>query len=70
MHLERIKPTKYRITLHSYELAALISAARWITDGAQGELPGDATEQLTEILTAYDAELKRINKPDPNEQST
>ncbi|MDR8394321.1 hypothetical protein NC796_24445 [Aliifodinibius sp. S!AR15-10] len=70
MHLERIRPTKYRITLHSYELAALISAARWITDGAEGELTREATEQLKDILTAYDTELKRINKPDPNEQST
>lgn len=61
MQLERIRPTTYRITLHTYELAALVSAARWVVDGAKGDLPQEATEQLSQILAAYDEESKRIN---------
>ena len=61
MHIERTRPTTFRITLHTYELAALISAARWVVDGAKGELPREATEQLSQILAAYDQESKHIN---------
>lgn len=45
--------------MHAYELAALISAARWTVNGAKGELPEEATEQLSKILAAYDAETKK-----------
>lgn len=64
MQLERLRPTTYRITVHTYELAALVSAARWVVDGAKGELPAEATEQLTQILAAYDKESKRISNQD------
>ena len=64
MRLERIRPTQFRITLHAYELAALISAARWVADGAKGELPQEATEHLSQILADYDAESGRLNKPE------
>lgn len=66
MQLERLTPTKYRITLHAYELAAIISAARWIADGAKGELPSEAVEKLSRIVATYDAESKRINKQQEN----
>lgn len=61
MQLERTRPTTYRITLHTYELAALVSAARWVVDGARGELPQEATEQLSQVLAAFDKESKRIS---------
>ncbi len=64
MHLERIRHTTFRITLHAYELAPLISAARWIVDGKKGELPKEAVEHLRQILADYDKESKRISRQD------
>ncbi len=61
MKLERIRPTTFKVTLHTYELAALISAARWAVDGAEGELPREARGQLSNILADYDSESERIN---------
>ncbi len=62
MRLESVDSTKYRVTLHTYELAALISAARWVVNGAEGEMPNEAREQLSQIIHSYDAESERINK--------
>lgn len=62
MQIERIRPTTYRMTLHTYELAALISAARWITEGAEGELLPEVKEQMTQILASYDAESQRLRQ--------
>ncbi|WP_138429586.1 hypothetical protein [Fodinibius saliphilus] len=62
MRLESVDSTKYRVTLHTYELAALISAARWVVNDAGGEIPNEAREQLSRIVNSYDAESKRINK--------
>ena len=59
MKLERVRPTAMRVTLHPFELAALISAARWVVDGAQGELPAEATDQLRRLLNDYDEEVSR-----------
>jgi hypothetical protein len=59
MQLERVRPTAWRVTLHPLELAALISAARWVDDGAQGELPPEARRQLRAVLERYDAALRR-----------
>ena len=67
MNLERTRPTTFKVTLHAYELAALISAARWAVDGAKGELPGEAKEQLSQILADYDSESQRINKKTESE---
>lgn len=64
MHLERTRHTTFRITLHSYELATLVSSARWIVDGRKGELPEEAVEHLKEILADYDKESKRISQQD------
>lgn len=64
MNIEHMKSSTYRITLHTYELAALVSAARWAVDGAEGELPKEARQQLSQILAAYDAEMKQMNNPE------
>ena len=48
-----------RVTLHSLELAALIAAARWAVDGAEGDLPSDAVDELRQVLASYDTELTR-----------
>lgn len=64
MQLEKVSSDAYRITLHTYELSALVTAARWVAEGAEGGLPPEATEQLSKVLAAYDTEVKRVNKQD------
>ena len=59
MKLERIRPTAWRMTLHPLELAALVSAARWATSGADGELSPEAVEQLRSVLDRYDHAVAR-----------
>jgi hypothetical protein len=66
MQLERVRPMVIRITLHAYEATALITAARWVADGAEGELPEEALEQLREVLAGYDAALSRIDAASRN----
>lgn len=62
MTIEKLKPTVLRITLHAYEIAALVSAARWVTEGAKGELPEEAVEQIQDVIQNYDAERKKLTK--------
>lgn len=64
MQLEQFRATTYRITLSTYELAALISAARWVANGAEGDLPNEATEHLSQIVADYDSESERNANPD------
>ena len=59
MKLERVDPHRLRLELHSVELTALVAAARWVADGADGELPSAAVDQLRQVLVSYDAELAR-----------
>ena len=59
MKIERIHPTVVRVELHWMELTALVAAARWVADGAEGELPSAAVDQLRQVLVRYDAELAR-----------
>lgn len=58
MHIERIRPTVFQVTLHAYELSALVAAARWAVE--EGELPPDAQEQLEEVLAHYEAERQQL----------
>jgi len=55
VQIEQIRPTMLRITLHVYELGALIAAARWIVEGTEGRLSGEAVEHLRQVLANYDA---------------
>lgn len=59
MTVERLRPTVLRVTLHAFELGALIAAARWVAEGAEGELPADAREQLRDVVEGYDAAVQR-----------
>ena len=52
MQLERVRPSVLRLTLHAYELAALIAAARLVAE--KDELPEEAAEQLRRVLASYD----------------
>lgn len=46
MRIERPRPLVFRVTLHAYELSALVAAARWVVEGAENELPAEAVDQL------------------------
>jgi hypothetical protein len=52
-------------------MATLMAAARWAGEGGQGELSQEATEQLRQVLGAYEAEVRRLNQPvtDPLQKS-
>jgi predicted DNA-binding transcriptional regulator YafY len=54
VQLERVRPTVLRLTLHAYELAALIAAARLVAQKGEEELPEEAAQQLRQVLASYD----------------
>jgi hypothetical protein len=55
VQIERPRPTQLRLTLHIAEAAALIASARWVAQGAEGELPDEAIADLRKVLAKYDA---------------
>lgn len=59
MTIERPRPTVLRVTFHAYELATLVAAARWVVEGAIGELPADVVSQLRQVLVSYDEAMGR-----------
>jgi hypothetical protein len=59
VELERERPTAWRVTLHPLELATLISAARWVTAGTEGNLPPESLDQLRAVLERYDRAIAR-----------
>lgn len=60
MELDRVRPTVLRMTLHAYELAGLMAAARYVVDSAPPEVPDGAREQLRGLLADYDEGLRRL----------
>jgi predicted DNA-binding transcriptional regulator YafY len=54
VQIERVRPTVLRLTLHAYELAALIAAARLVAQKGEEELPEEAAQQLHQVLASYD----------------
>ena len=48
-----------RLTLHAYELAALIAAARLVAQKGEEELPEEAAQQLRQVLASYDEASRR-----------
>lgn len=65
MQIERLRPTVLRVTLHAYEMATLAAAARWVADGAEGELNPEVREQLEDVLDGYDQALRGL-EPGPD----
>jgi len=59
VHVERVRPSVLRLTLHAYELAALIAAARLVAQKGEEELPEEAAEQLRRVLASYDEATRR-----------
>ncbi len=62
MRLEHLRPAALRVTLHTYELSALVAAARWVVEGAEGELPEEARDQLRKVLESYDQEARQLTE--------
>jgi hypothetical protein len=62
VQVERVRRNVIRLTLHAYEAAALVAAARWIVDGADGELTPVALEQLRQVLASYDEGLRQADR--------
>jgi hypothetical protein len=60
LRIESSQTGSFRVTLHAYELSALVAAARWAVEGAEGELSPGAREQLRKVLSSYDDELRRV----------
>lgn len=60
MKVEQERQGVYRLTVHALELATLISAARWVEEGAGGQLPEEARAQLRDVLDSYDREFTRL----------
>jgi hypothetical protein len=56
--IERMRPAVLQVTLSAYELAAVMAAARWVVEGAQGELAPEAVEPLRQVLASYDAAVR------------
>jgi len=61
MRIDKLRPTVFQVTLHAYELSALVAGARWAAE--QDDLPADAREQLEGVLADYDAELTQTEEP-------
>jgi hypothetical protein len=59
MRIQRIRPAVLEVTLHAYELSALIAAARWAVEGGRGEMEAEALDQLRQVLTNYDEALRK-----------
>jgi predicted DNA-binding transcriptional regulator YafY len=59
VQLERVRPSVLRLTLHAYELAALIAAARLVAQKGEEELPEAAAQQLRQVLASYDEASRR-----------
>ena len=58
--LERPRPTVLRVTLGTYEMAALMAAVRWTVEGQPGDLTTEAKGHLKQVLASYDAEMERL----------
>lgn len=61
MKLERDDRDLVRLTAHPYELATLISAARWAARSREEGLDGDAGTRLRALLAQYDEQVRRLN---------
>ncbi|MCH9652001.1 MAG: hypothetical protein K0U98_27475 [Deltaproteobacteria bacterium] len=60
MFVERLRPMTFQVTLHAMELATLISAARCVVEGRQGELTPEARGQMKRVLEGYDRQHRRL----------
>ena len=64
MKVERVRPSVLRVTLHVYEMATLMAAARWAVEKGGEELPAESLEQLRQVLGSYDEAMRTIEISD------
>ena len=64
MQVERVRPTVLHITLHVYEMATLMAAARWAVEKGEEELPPESLEQLRLVLGSYDEAMRSTEASD------
>jgi hypothetical protein len=62
--VERVRPSVLCITLHVYEMATLVAAARWAMENGADELPPESLEQLRLVLESYDGAIRAIDVAD------
>lgn len=60
MHIEKRHNLIYHLTISGYELAALISLARWVAEGSRGELTDEAISQLKQVVLNYDRAVENL----------
>ena len=60
MHIEKKRSLIYHLTISGYELATLISLARWVAEGAEGELTPEALCQLKQVVSNYDRAAEQL----------
>jgi hypothetical protein len=61
MHIKKVHNQIFQLTISGYELATLISSARWAVEGGRGELATEAVSQLKQVLENYDKAAKQLN---------
>ena len=62
MIIKRIRPATFQVTLHAYELATLVAAARMIVqdcEDASKTLNEDFRLQLESVLADYDQAFRK-----------
>lgn len=62
MRIEKGRGQIFNLTLSGYELAALISSARWAAEGAEGQLNEEAVIHLKQVLKNYDNAVSKLNE--------
>jgi len=61
MQIDQLRPSVFQVTLHAYELSALVAGARWAAEN--GDLPAEARDQIEEVLADYDATFDHEEEP-------
>ncbi|AXK32862.1 hypothetical protein DVA86_09575 [Streptomyces armeniacus] len=61
MELERVRPRVLRGTFHAYELASLVTAARYVVDRAPADVPVESLDELRHLLADYDDQLRDLS---------
>lgn len=59
----------FEITLSAFELAALISSARYLAQGSKGEFTQEAIDHLKQVLANYDKATARMNEESAKEKT-
>lgn len=70
MRIEKGHNRIFNLTLSGFELAALISSARWIAEGANGELTAEAIIHLKQVLANYDNATSKLKENIPQKANS